>query len=226
MTLLNIGVFILAALVFRFLPLRWKPWALLIGSVAAIYWLQPKIAVRPLDFAFPTATLALALIGWLVTKDEPGIDSQSRWTLGLVTASVIVIALIGGITELTPSQPPDLLTLGLPLIGIGAVIAASSIYVPERGRAIPAFMLLIIGLFVILKADALRDAAATWLRGQNGYLLGLASGSDLEWLGFSYVAFRLIHTLRDRQTGKLPALTLREYMTYLIFFPAFTAGPI
>ena len=40
------------------------------------------------------------------------------------------------------------------------------------------------------------------------------------------MAFRLIHTLRDRQTGRLPTLTLREYTTYVIFFPAFTAGPI
>jgi alginate O-acetyltransferase complex protein AlgI len=49
---------------------------------------------------------------------------------------------------------------------------------------------------------------------------------DVEWLGFSYVAFRLIHTLRDRQMGLLPALSLREYVTYSIFFPAYTAGPI
>jgi D-alanyl-lipoteichoic acid acyltransferase DltB (MBOAT superfamily) len=45
-------------------------------------------------------------------------------------------------------------------------------------------------------------------------------------LGFSYIAFRLLHTLRDRLTGRLPALTLREYLTYILFFPALTAGPI
>lgn len=54
----------------------------------------------------------------------------------------------------------------------------------------------------------------------------LAGAVDVGWLGFSYVAFRLIHTLRDRQTGRLPNLTLREYFTYLIFFPSYTAGPI
>ncbi len=43
---------------------------------------------------------------------------------------------------------------------------------------------------------------------------------------FSYVAFRLIHTFRDRQSGRLAAYTLREYLTYVIFFPAVTAGPI
>jgi len=32
--------------------------------------------------------------------------------------------------------------------------------------------------------------------------------------------------LRDRISGKLPALSLREYLTYIVFFPALTAGPI
>jgi alginate O-acetyltransferase complex protein AlgI len=45
-------------------------------------------------------------------------------------------------------------------------------------------------------------------------------------LGFSYVAFRLIHTLRDRQSGRLPAVNFQEYLTYALFYPAFTAGPI
>jgi len=54
----------------------------------------------------------------------------------------------------------------------------------------------------------------------------LASPLDLNWLGFSYVAFRLIHTLRDRLTALLPSLTLREYVTYVLFFPAYIAGPI
>ena len=56
--------------------------------------------------------------------------------------------------------------------------------------------------------------------------LTIAAPLDLTWLGFSYIAFRLIHTLRDRQTGLLPALSLREYATYILFFPAIIAGPI
>ena len=38
--------------------------------------------------------------------------------------------------------------------------------------------------------------------------------------------FRLLHTIRDRQTGVLPAVGLAEYINYVIFFPAFVAGPI
>jgi len=45
-------------------------------------------------------------------------------------------------------------------------------------------------------------------------------------LGFSYIAFRLLHTLRDRRRGKLPPVSLREYVTYVVFFPSLPAGPI
>ncbi|PKN90102.1 MAG: D-alanyl-lipoteichoic acid biosynthesis protein DltB, partial [Chloroflexi bacterium HGW-Chloroflexi-7] len=44
--------------------------------------------------------------------------------------------------------------------------------------------------------------------------------------GFSYIAFRLIHTLRDRQNGRLPTMALDEYFIFMIFFPAISAGPI
>src|SRR5688572_21782984 len=53
-----------------------------------------------------------------------------------------------------------------------------------------------------------------------------ASASDLRWLGFSYIAFRLIHVLRDRQLGRLPELALPEFATYVVFFPSISAGPI
>jgi D-alanyl-lipoteichoic acid acyltransferase DltB (MBOAT superfamily) len=64
------------------------------------------------------------------------------------------------------------------------------------------------------------------VRLQTGQDASLASAADLEWLGFSYVAFRLIHALRDRQSGLLPHLSLRELLTYTVFFPSLVAGPI
>jgi len=58
--------------------------------------------------------------------------------------------------------------------------------------------------------------------------VSLASPLDLRWAGvFSYIAFRLLHTFRDRQTGRLPAgLSLSEYVVYIIFFRRSRAGPI
>jgi D-alanyl-lipoteichoic acid acyltransferase DltB (MBOAT superfamily) len=54
----------------------------------------------------------------------------------------------------------------------------------------------------------------------------LASPIDFGWLGFSYIAFRLIHVLRDRLAGRLPSVSLRDFVTYIIFFPSLTSGPI
>ncbi len=73
---------------------------------------------------------------------------------------------------------------------------------------------------------ALAEWASKTLRGWNGQSVALASAMDVRWLGFSYIAFRLLHTLRDRQSGRLPAVSLSEYVVYVIFFPALAAGPI
>ena len=87
-------------------------------------------------------------------------------------------------------------------------------------------MLAIIVIFIVTKSEFLATELSRLLRASAGRDTSLASVIDIGWLGFSYVAFRVIHTLRDRQTGYCPDLDLREYLTYVIFFPSFTAGPI
>jgi D-alanyl-lipoteichoic acid acyltransferase DltB (MBOAT superfamily) len=79
---------------------------------------------------------------------------------------------------------------------------------------------------VVLKTESLALSASRGLRNLTGQTIDLATAFDIRWLGFSYVAFRLLHTLRDRLTGRLLQLGLSEFVTYMIFFPAFTAGPI
>ncbi len=81
-------------------------------------------------------------------------------------------------------------------------------------------------MLVILKNPTLAEWAALKLRFLAGQPTTNASLADLQWLGFSYIAFRLIHTIRDRQSGRLPPVDLAEYVTYVIFFPALVAGPI
>jgi D-alanyl-lipoteichoic acid acyltransferase DltB (MBOAT superfamily) len=227
MTLTAIIIFgIGAALYGLIVPAKWRGYVLLISSIIAIYWLQPALPIQPVDFALPTATLVLAVIGWLLTRQDSGISGDNALTLGIMAISVIALAIFGGLLHLTPSQPPAVLDVLIVLVGVAITIIALGSVIQDRQRATPWFILLILIIFVILKNDILSQAASMWLRSQESRPLYLAQVSDLQWLGFSYVSFRLIHTLRDRQTGKLPALTLREYLTYLIFFPAYTAGPI
>src|SRR6185369_14256025 len=95
------------------LPSRWRKWALLIGSVVAIYWLQPTLNIRWLDYSLPTATLGISIVCWLITRqpndNRVGLAREDWLTL----AAVIVIALLLTISryvelpiELT-SRPPE-----------------------------------------------------------------------------------------------------------------------
>lgn len=230
MTLTHILILLgAAALYVALLPERLRRWALFVGSIAAIYWLQPALRVQNLDFIFPTATLALVALGWLLSRAP-----DQRWTredslsAGLIAALVLLFSAGRYLVEavrITPSRPPATLDVALAVIVV-AVLLAGLAWVGRRRQLIVPAILFIIVLFAILKTTPLAERTAELLRERAGQPVALASTADLEWLGFSYVAFRLIHTLRDRQVGRLPALSLREYVTYAIFFPAFTAGPI
>jgi D-alanyl-lipoteichoic acid acyltransferase DltB (MBOAT superfamily) len=229
MTLTHILVFAAAALLYLILlPPSWRKWALFAGSVIALYWLQPAVIIRKVDFIFPTATLALVGLSWLASRAP-----DQRWTREDTTAAAIMALVVVALSlsrfiqeayRITPSYPPETLDV---LIGVGGVIVLlAGLYRLPKRPVILAVMLLIVIVFVILKTTSLADEAKRALLNWQGQDRSLLPRASLEWLGFSYVAFRLIHTLRDRQSGKLPPLTLREYTTYAIFFPALTAGPI
>jgi D-alanyl-lipoteichoic acid acyltransferase DltB (MBOAT superfamily) len=86
--------------------------------------------------------------------------------------------------------------------------------------------LLLVTIFVLLKTDALTLQLSAWLRRLQGQDIQLSSVLDVRWLGYSYLAFRLLHVLRDFQLGKPHAFSLAEFVVYALFFPAITAGPI
>ncbi|MFQ3536761.1 MAG: MBOAT family O-acyltransferase [Aggregatilineales bacterium] len=230
MTLTHILIFAAGAFAFRLLPSAWRPWALLIGSLGAIYLLQPALTLLPMTYALPTLTLVLALIGWWLTR-PPEAEALTRddWaTLGAIGGAGAAAAVLGAL-DLLPIPAPPLFDVLLAFVGLGLALTAVQPLVAgaaERRAAIPIFLAVLIGLFIVLKSPPLTEGLAAWLRAHANRPLSVAGALDVGWLGFSYVAFRLIHTLRDRQSGKLPALSLREYLTYLIFFPAYTAGPI
>lgn len=50
---------------------------------------------------------------------------------------------------------------------------------------------------------------------------------DLQWLGLSYVAFRLLHVVIDFRLGQVkPPFTLTDFMLYVLLFPTVVSGPI
>lgn len=164
--------------------------------------------------------------------NESGEKAKENWWGAAVMAGIVL--LVGATRYLpdpacciTPTRPPEFwkILAAVGVLGLAALGLAKASR-PRRNILPYAATLALIGVFLVLKTDPLARAAAAGLRALSGQSTHLASAIDIRWLGFSYVAFRLLHTLRDRLTGKLPALSLPEFVTYIIFFPAFTAGPI
>jgi D-alanyl-lipoteichoic acid acyltransferase DltB (MBOAT superfamily) len=209
---------------------RWRI-PLLLGSCAlAVYAFQPVLPVRGLDFWLPTVTLAITSLTWILTTPR----EQRSWRINWPGAAIlggIVLALgltryLGFSVYLTASHPPQTLQI---LVGLAAVtlVAIMLTRYTKPGKAVlaSAFVLIIL-LFIVLKVPLLATLVSMGLRSANHQSTSLALAQDLRWLGFSYIAFRLLHTIRDRQSGRLPVVSLSEYVVYVIFFPALTAGPI
>jgi D-alanyl-lipoteichoic acid acyltransferase DltB (MBOAT superfamily) len=203
---------------------------MLLFSVGIIFWLQPALPIRGLDFWLPVGTLLIVLISWAVTAapEERGVRKNLRPVL-ILSGTILALGLtrlFSATALITPSRPPQVWLVALILaIFCLAFLLTAKIKTPRKWIFALGTVGLIL-LLVFLKLPWLTLQFSQLFRGMAGQSIQLASALDIRWLGFSYVAFRLIHTLRDRQTGRLPGVSLEEYFIYILFFPAFTAGPI
>jgi len=231
MTLLDVLVLILAALLLRLIfPGKLRSWGMLAISILAIYWLQPALPIRNMDFWFPTATLGLIFLSWGLAANKDQLkDPQNTLAGGFTLAVVVLISLTRFLSLeglVTPTRPPQIhLTLSLlALFALGAILLTHFSQPTRPAISIGVAALLL--LFLVLKTPALTTFLSMGLRRLMGQDPTLAYATDLGWLGFSYVAFRLIHTMIDRINGRLADIQLDEYLVYTLFFPAFVAGPL
>ncbi len=221
------GIALAWALIFK---QRGRGWFLLVASALAIYWLQPLMPIRGMDFWLPTLTLVLAVLSWIVTTPPESRDWRNNWPAAAVLGGVVLLLdltrFFGQSGLLTAGRPPLLEQVTLVLLVLAGLVLLLARLKKTPAALLTGLVVLLIVLLVALKLPALAQLASGWLRALVGQSAELATANDLRWLGFSYVAFRLIHTLRDRQNGRLPLVSLQEYVIYIIFFPAFVAGPI
>jgi alginate O-acetyltransferase complex protein AlgI len=209
---------------------RWRTWFLLVISLVSVYWLQPFSPILHLDFWLPSLSIALAVFVWIITRPESPASSKEPWvTAGIITVIVVLIGLLrylGPLCCLTPSRPPLLYEIFVGIILITGLAILFSRSVRARQGLMIGFIILILCLFAVLKTEPLMVWVSSVLRTLAGRSTSTANMLDLRWLGFSYIAFRLLHVLRDRQNGRLPENKLNEFLVYVFFFPALVAGPI
>lgn len=230
MNLTHIIVFSLfSLLVSWFVPFRWRWWLLLGGSILAIFWMQPSTAIRNLDFWLPFTSIALTMLTWAIIRGDPGDRKKTLLGYSVIIGTILFIALTrysDPLCCLTASRPPQLLQVLIALGFLGAISATINLFPHVNKYFTVAAIVLIISLFFVLKTGYLTQSASQWLRSLTGQDPNLAKVLDLQWLGFSFLALRLLHTLRDHQNNKIPPYTLSEFVTYGIFFSSYTAGPI
>src|SRR5690349_13222839 len=233
MGFIQIGASILVALLIGALTPKARTlrmYLLLASSVLAVYWFQPALPIRSFDFWLPSLSLALTILTWLVTS-PPG-----SWRL---RPNLIGLAILVGLVTLidlsryllpepvlTATTPPQFIQYLFFLATLAVGISLFGFLSRRSPRAWTFVIHLIVATLVILKSPALSLQASILLRTLANRPIETAAFTDLRWLGFSYIAFRLIHVLRDRQMGRLPELSLPEFGTYVVFFPALAAGPI
>jgi D-alanyl-lipoteichoic acid acyltransferase DltB (MBOAT superfamily) len=207
----------------------WRLYLLLVLSVFAVYWFQPAIPLRSFDFWLPSLTLALVLITWFITSPANAWRVRQNWIglsiiLGAATFIDLTRYLFPG--PIFSTSTPRLVVY-LAFTAVIAIALLIATWLSRRWRwVLTAIIGLLILILIILKTPAISLQSSIFLRTVTNRPSENALATDLHWLGFSYIAFRLIHVLRDKQTGRLPELSLAEFATYVVFFPSLAAGPI
>jgi D-alanyl-lipoteichoic acid acyltransferase DltB (MBOAT superfamily) len=111
------------------------------------------------------------------------------------------------------------------LLAASVGFAAASLPLPQFG-ALGLFVLVGYGLLYLPRRAAALATGAAGLVALFWYLKhGRPDGALM--LGLSYVMFRALHVAVDRHDGAVTAAPpLHRYLGYVLFFPAFLAGPI
>ena len=231
MTLDYILIFIILAILLGFVTNpHWRVYLLFIASVLILFAIQPALPIRYLDFYLPAVTLALAASAWVLTTPKDARDWRRNWPALAILAGIILILgltrYLGVVLPILPSRPPQFTFILLFLFMAGMILLFTTLISSPGKILFLSVVLLVIALLVLIKLPALSLQVSIILRNINQQSLESASALDIRWLGFSYVAFRIIHTIRDRQSGRLPAVSLTEYVVYIVFFPTIVAGPI
>ncbi len=203
---------------------------LFVLSVLGIYVLQPAMPIRQMDFWLPTVALLLAVVVWAATAAA---DQSVRALIADGSGIAVLVLGITGTRYIEPlstlftrTPAPDVLTALLALAFGGAVALLIARLIGPRPGWTWGVLAALVALLVALKVEPLTQALAGALRAWQGQSVAAASALDVRWLGFSYLFFRLVAALRERAAGRLPRMSLREFITYALFAPAWIAGPI
>ncbi|NSW51737.1 MAG: MBOAT family protein [Anaerolineae bacterium] len=231
MQLDTLFIIIGVAFLIRLAPsLSIKRWLLLASCILVLFWLQPGLPIRYLDFFLPLLVLLIGFFVWLsITPVEHQLTPINISTAVCITLVVIMLGstrYFSMVGIITPSRPPAVYMILAPF----AVSIFLAFYFRGRMQGKPAtfsaLLLFLLLLLLIQKSPFFGLQTSVFLRGMAGQTTLRASGLDLRWLGFSYIVFRMVHVIVDARNKRLKDVNLQEFFIYMFYYPAISAGPI
>ncbi|MDO9545367.1 MAG: MBOAT family O-acyltransferase [Pelolinea sp.] len=197
--------------------------------MAVIFILQPISTIRTLDYWFPAISIALGVISWmLVAKKDIRIKKKNISTIIAIILFLIFIGLSRFFSVINIQKiisPPNIISIIIFLILLGVIL--SLVYSAKNQNMILwGIVSLILIIFILIKNEFLAYKVSFYLRKMNDQSTNLAASKEIVWIGYSYISFRIIHTLIESKKRKGIDVTLKTYLIYLFYFPAFLAGPI
>jgi len=230
MTLSNLAiglVFTLYAVLF--LKDKGRTFYIFIFSLIALFALQPTLPIRHIDFWLPTIVLFLIIVMWIaITPKEYVRKRENFHSVGWICLVIIILGLtryIEGVSLFTASTPPQIQKIILALV-LFCILGLIAVSLSNKKPIVLSGIFIVIGLLIVLKYPVVSVWLAKVLRMLNNQAVDTATVFDIRWLGFSYITFRLIHTLLDYIKRRIEVVTLQEYVSFVIFYPALMAGPI
>ena len=196
-------------------------------SVVIIYWLQPQTAPHNFTFWIPTITLFIIVTAWFLTAPANTRNLKQNWIAALVLIAVIFAIITTryfDFFQVLTFYPPRPLIFSLTLLPLFLALFFFSLSAKAERIWQAGIFTLILFVFILIRVPDLSQNLINWVTAtlnRNSVL-----SPQIQWFGYSYIAFRLMHTIRDSQTKRIPTVSLDEYVNYVIFFPSLGAGPI
>ena len=218
----------LGSVLFHFFGKKWeKEKVLYVANVFFLFLLQPITSIRYLQFILPWLTIFLVIsVGWAISKNSDKKFLPKLLLLSFLGFSPFLLSeLIPGTHTFAIYRNINPRVLWITIL-IFSVLFIGFSRIKKEEKTLPFFLLLILLIFLALKQPQISLLVSKGLRSLFNQNVELASNSEIRWIGYSYIAFRLIHAIREYQKGRLKDVSVISFANYCLFFPSLSAGPI
>ena len=167
------------------------------------------------------------MLTWFSTAAPDTRALKKNWVAGGVLLAVLLAIISTRYfdffqkLDIFPPRPSIFL---LALIALSLSLLVIALIPKQNNFWMRSLFLVILFIFILIRIPSLLQFIITLATTSLNRAPVLSP--RIQWFGFSYIAFRLLHTIRDRQANRLPSVSLDEYINYIIFFPSLSAGPI